>query len=111
MENNEVQTEQQVVAVKQEEIELLPDLGFQENDGAMVFETNEGGVVVDKETGVVASFVNDDSGVSMENQAVVSELVKSGVADLVDANSIDTESIKHEIEGGEGNTAENNEKE
>ena len=35
MENNEVQTEQQVVAVKQEEIELLPDLGFQENDGAM----------------------------------------------------------------------------
>ena len=94
MEN--INNESQVVKVKPEEIETLPELGFVDEDDTMVLDTETGAVGVDKETGVVA-VVSD--GVSIEELAVVSELVASGIAETVSADGVDAETVKDEIQG------------
>ncbi|MBR1984632.1 MAG: hypothetical protein IKA31_02730 [Clostridia bacterium] len=102
MEQNNI-NETQVVKVKAEEIETLPELGFVDEDNTMVLDTETGTVGVDKETGVVA--VAGD-GVSIEELAIVSELVKNGIAETVSADGVDAETVKSEMQGNDDNNIE-----
>lgn len=104
MENMEETSAAQVVAVKPEEIQNLGDLGFQEDADLMVLETETGIVGVDKETGVVAT---QSDGASVEELAIVSELVASGVAEVTTADAADANTAKTEVANTEpASTAE-----
>ena len=70
MEEEKNQDETLVAVVKKEEIESLPDLGFEDDGDLMVYKTNNGIVGVDKDTGMVA--VNSGDSASVEEVSVVS---------------------------------------
>ena len=97
MEEEKNQDETLVAVVKKEEIESLPDLGFEDDGDLMVYKTNNGIVGVDKDTGMVA--VNSGDSASVEEVAVVSELVANNVAEVVSTNELDAQEIEKTVDG------------
>ena len=97
MEEEKNQDETLVAVVKKEEIESLPDLGFEDEGDLMVYKTNNGIVGVDKDTGMVA--VNSGDSASVEEVAVVSELVANNVAEVVSTNELDAQEIEKTVNG------------
>lgn len=97
MEEEKNQDETLVAVVKKEEIESLPDLGFEDDGDLMVYKTNNGIVGVDKDTGMVA--VNSGDSASVEEVAVVSELVANNVAEVVSTNELNAQEIEKTVDG------------
>lgn len=97
MENNE--NGQQVVLVKNDEIEKLTELGFQNGGDIVVLETETGAIGVDKETGIVATF---SDGVSIEELAIVTDLVSNGIAEIVNATDFEIDDLKEELKYDQG---------
>ena len=97
MEEEKNQDETLVAVVKKEEIESLPDLGFEDDGDLMVYKTDNGIVGVDKATGMVA--VNSGDSASVEEVAVVSELVANNVAEVVSTNELDAQEIEKTVDG------------
>lgn len=93
MEEQETLSEE-VIIVKKEEIGTLSELGFKEEEGLMVFDTASGSIGVDKENGVVAVQTN---GPSVQELAIVSEMVSSKIAEVVDSTDIDVDNIKEDM--------------
>lgn len=102
MEEEKNQDETLVAVVKKEEIESLPDLGFEDDGDLMVYKTNNGIVGVDKDTGMVA--VNSGDSASVEEVAVVSELVANNVAEVVSTNELDAQEIEKTVDGANSNS-------
>ena len=97
MENNE--NGQQVVLVKNDEMEKLTELGFQNGGDIVVLETETGAIGVDKETGIVATF---SDGVSIEELAIVTDLVSNGIAEIVNATDFEIDDLKEELKYDQG---------
>lgn len=89
------QDETLVAVVKKEEIESLPELGFEDDGDLMVYKTNNGIVGVDKETGMVATNSGDNA--SVEEVAIVSELVANDVAEVVSTTELDAKEIANAV--------------
>lgn len=89
------QDETLVAVVKKEEIESLPELGFEDDGDLMVYKTNNGIVGVDKETGMVATNSGDNA--SVEEVAIVSELVANDVAEIVSTTELDAKEIANAV--------------
>ena len=102
MEEEKNQDETLVAVVKKEEIESLPDLGFEDDGDLIVYKTNNGIVGVDKDTGMVA--VNSGDSASVEEVAVVSELVANNVAEVVSTNELDAQEIEKTVDGANSNS-------
>lgn len=95
------QDETLVAVVKKEEIESLPELGFEDDGDLMVYKTNNGIVGVDKETGMVATNSGDNA--SVEEVAIVSELVANDVAEVVSTTELDAKEIASAVANVDGN--------
>lgn len=95
------QDETLVAVVKKEEIESLPELGFEDDGDLMVYKTNNGIVGVDKETGMVAANSGDNA--SVEEVAIVSELVANDVAEVVSTTELDAKEIASAVANVDGN--------
>lgn len=78
--------EHQIVKVKTSEIESLISMGFKDEGGELVFDSENGAVSIDKQSGVVAIICD---GVSIEEVAIVNALIESGIAEVVDGNELD----------------------
>lgn len=102
MEEEKNQDETLVAVVKKEEIESLPDLGFEDDGDLMVYETNNGIVGVDKDTGMIA--VNSGDSASVEEVAIVSELVANNVAEVVSTNELDAQETEKAVDGVNGDS-------
>lgn len=59
MEEEQKRDETLVAVVKEEEIESLPELGFEDDGDLMVYKTNNGIIGVDKETGMGVIFLRE----------------------------------------------------
>ena len=110
MEQDEIKNETPVTVVKPDEIESLPDLGFKDEGDLMIMETETGIIGVDKETGIVAV---ESDGASVEETAIVAELVDSGVAEVTTADEVDANAAIKEVEsaGDNNNGADNDDEE
>lgn len=110
MEQDEIKNETPVTVVKPDEIESLPDLGFKDEGDLMIMETETGIIGVDKETGIVAV---ESDGASVEETAIVAELVDSGVAEVTTADEVDANTAIKEVESASdnGNSASNDDEE
>lgn len=95
------QDETLVAVVKKEEIESLPELGFEDDGDLMVYKTNNGIVGVDKETGMVATNSGDNA--SVEEVAIVSELVANDVAEVVSTTELDAKEIANAVANVDSN--------
>lgn len=109
MEEEQRQDETLVTVVKKEEIESLPDLGFEDDGDLMVYKTDNGIVGVDKETGMVATNSNDSA--SVEEVAIVSELVANDVAEVVSTTELDAKEIADTVAKADSDNIDNNEEE
>ena len=91
--DNENKDKGLTVVVKHDEIENLTNLGFIEEDGLLVKETETGAVFVDPESGTVGTIPNDGS-ISINELGVVAELVASGVAETIAATGDELETLE-----------------
>ena len=105
MENDEIKNETPVAVVKPEEIESLPELGFKDDGDLMIMETETGIIGVDKETGIVAV---ESNGASVEETAIVAELVDSGVAEVTTADKVNADAAKKEVENADSDGGDDN---
>lgn len=105
MEEEQRQDETLVAIVKKEEIESLPNLGFEDDGDLMIYKTNSGIVGVDKETGMVAT--NSNNNASVEEVAIVSELVANDVAEVVSTTELDAQEIANAVANADINKNDN----